>query len=93
MSVEDEEASFNSAIVPDTYKSEDEMSSLNDSKDQVEVRISQGSEWSFFGSNNYTADRYTMFCCFEEDALPLPLSEPEQSNNELTLNLKCELYK
>lgn len=29
MSDEDEEASFNSAIVPDSYISEDEISSLN----------------------------------------------------------------
>jgi hypothetical protein len=67
MSVEDEEASFNSAIVPDTYISEDELSSLNESKDQINVKVNQGAEWSFSGSNNYTADRYTMFCCFEED--------------------------
>lgn len=33
-----------------------------------------------------------MFCCFEDEPLPLPLNEPEQSN-ELSLTIKCELYK
>jgi hypothetical protein len=80
MSLEDEEASFNSAIVPDSYVSEDEISSLNESKDHIDVKIDQGAEWSFNGSNNYTADRYSMFCCLDEEILPLPMSEPEQSN-------------
>lgn len=80
MSDEDEEASFNSAIVPDSYISEDEISSLNESKDLVDVKIDQGAEWHFSSSNNYTADKYTMFCCFEDEPLPLPLNEPEQSN-------------
>lgn len=79
---EDEEASFNSAIVADSYVSEDELSSLGESKDRVDVRMSHGAEWSFAGQC-YTADRYALICPFEafglsleEGSLPLPLAEP-----------------
>lgn len=33
-----------------------------------------------------------MFCCYEDEAFPLPLSEPEETN-EISINLKIDLYK
>jgi hypothetical protein len=60
---EEEEASFNSAIVADSYVSEDELSSLGESKDRVDVRVSHGAEW-FFAGQCYTADRYALICPF-----------------------------
>jgi hypothetical protein len=83
MSVEeDEEASFNSAIVADSYVSEDELSSVGESKDRVDVRLSHGAEWSFAGQC-YAADRYVLLPVFDgfslspfDEASPLPLTEP-----------------
>lgn len=46
---EEEENEENSAIVPDTYLSADEMSSGEESKDDILVNIAKGGEWHFSG--------------------------------------------
>ena len=54
--------------------------------------ISQGSEWHFSSPDAEKAMYYPSICLFDDDVMPLALGEPEQSN-ELTVSVKCELYK
>ena len=58
---EEEEASANSAIVPDSYRSEDEISS-EESGRAVHVHIDRGSEWAFCAECHPKAIEFAMLC-------------------------------
>jgi hypothetical protein len=55
---EEEENEENSAIVPDNYLSGDEMSSGDESKEEIVVNIEQGGEWNFSHGMNPIAQKF-----------------------------------
>lgn len=55
------------------------------------VNIDQGVEWNFSSPEHEKAQYFQIYCLCDE-SFPLTLAEPEQSN-EVSISLKCELYK